>query len=73
MFRNLPLLLSAIPFFVLANDPSACVNMQGQYQRIKSTQGIQDNKELSVYLKHIDNTNNGYYGIIDFKNYQQTL
>lgn len=55
------------------SDKSICANMEGQYQRIDSPLALKDSRNISVYLKRIDGTNNGFYGIVDYTDFKYSL
>lgn len=73
MLKKIIFLLSSISFFALANEPTPCSKMQGEYQRVKSSHGIQDESAITLYLNKISNTNNGYYGLLYSASFQQLL
>lgn len=54
-------------------ENSPCVSMEGQYQRINTSPEIKNNRDITVYLKHIDGTGNGFYGIIDYTDFKYSL
>ncbi len=68
----LPLIIT-LAGCTLNSGKSPCENMEGQYQRIDSSLAIKDNRDISLYLKHIDGTSNGYYGILDYVDFKQSL
>ena len=52
---------------------SPCVNMEGTYQRIDATHAIKDNRDITVYIKHINGTTNGFNGIVDYSDFKESL
>lgn len=67
-----PLIISLMGC-VKNTGPSPCVNMEGSYQRIDATHAIKDDRNITVYLKHINGTTNGFNGIIDSTDFKESL
>lgn len=67
-----PLIIS-LTGCVTKTEYSPCIHMEGAYQRIDATRAIKDNRNITVYLKHINGTKNGFYGIIDYTDFKYSL
>ncbi len=68
----IPLVIS-LTGCVKNSGQSPCVNMEGTYQRIDATHAVKDDRDITVYLKHINGTINGFNGIVDSTDFKESL